>query len=79
MDFELVSFGRSYGKERLIYSISRLIFSCLTVGTQVIRMYNVFGPLDTKESAAIFRRRAAEEARKKRIFNPKERILGVRF
>lgn len=33
--------------------------------------------LTQKEAAAIERRRRAEEERKERIFNPKNRILGV--
>ena len=33
--------------------------------------------MDTKEAAAIARRKSAEDARKQRIFNPKERQFGV--
>lgn len=34
---------------------------------------------DIKESAAIERRRRNEEERKKRIFNAKNRTIGVRY
>jgi len=40
-------------------------------------MYKVDIPLDTKEAAAIARRKSAEAARKERIFNPKLRQYGV--
>lgn len=33
---------------------------------------------DRKEAAMIERRRALEEERKKRIFNPRARLFGVR-
>lgn len=32
---------------------------------------------DRKEAAALERRRAREEERKKRIFNPRARLIGV--
>lgn len=34
---------------------------------------------DRKEAAALERRRQAEEERKKRIFNPRVRLIGVSF
>lgn len=34
---------------------------------------------DRKEAAALERRRQAEEERKKRIFNPRVRLIGVRI
>lgn len=40
-------------------------------------MYKVDIPLDTKESAAIERRRNMEEARKSRIFDAQQRTIGV--
>ena len=39
-------------------------------------MFKIETSLDTKMAAAIARRQLAEEERKKRIFNPKERIYG---
>ena len=39
-------------------------------------MYRIETSLDTKLAAAVARRQLAEEERKKRIFNPKERIYG---
>lgn len=40
-------------------------------------MYKIDFPIDAKEAAVIARRRRAEEERKLRIFNPRERIFGV--
>lgn len=34
---------------------------------------------DRREAAAIEKRRAADEERKQRIFNPRQRLIGVRF
>lgn len=34
---------------------------------------------DRKEAAALERRRQAEEERKKRIFNPRARLIGVKL
>ncbi len=40
-------------------------------------MYKLDVRVDAKESAAIERRRIAEEQRKSRIFNARERTIGV--
>lgn len=40
-------------------------------------MYKVDLPVDRKEAAAIERRRALEEQRKARIFNSRNRLIGV--
>lgn len=40
-------------------------------------MYKLDLPVDYKQAAAIERRRAMEEERKSRIFNPKVRQIGV--
>ncbi len=42
-------------------------------------MYKVEIPSDNLQEAAIQRRRRLDEERKKIIFNPRVRILGVRF
>jgi septum formation inhibitor MinC len=39
-------------------------------------MYKIDLPVDTKEAARIIRRKRAEEERKLRIFNPKQRMFG---
>jgi len=41
------------------------------------KMWKVDIPIDTKEAVAIARRKTAEDARMKRIFNPKQRMIGV--
>jgi hypothetical protein len=40
-------------------------------------MYKIDIQVDAKESAAIERRRIREEQRKSRIFNARDRIIGV--
>ena len=46
--------------------------------TSYSKMYKLDVRVDTKEAAAIERRRSLEQQRQARIFNAKERTVGVR-
>lgn len=41
--------------------------------------FNLVTDADKREAAAVDRRKAFEEDRKKRIFNPRMRLIGVSF
>ena len=45
----------------------------------LVAMYKLDIPLDAKEAAAIKRRQHLEKERQNRIFNAKNRLIGVRY
>ena len=51
----------------------------IQVTSTALKMYKLDVRVDTKESAAIERRRIMEQQRQSRIFDARERTIGVGF